>query len=910
MKINTSEIKSTLKECYADMKDDKVATNDYVVEDLLIALGYNKKRNKAVKRTYGEPVDWVIRVKNYSMSIKVYAVGTEVDGIEVENVLKYSKVNKVDVVLVTNGEHLTVYKLSSEGHGYTYVQTIDLDADIDESGDEILYAISNNGFSTEVIDNILKSKNLTFEETVAIFSSEQDSFKNWFKSIVTAKNSSWGNSTEAVELFADTVLSSLESQDSREAKYREAEQKYTEYIAELRAELEEKKDKIAELSNKYNETLGQLNHYSGYNKKYAIEMLDMLEKAEAKESRKYAAVINDDVIEVRKLHKFVGDILQKLYELEGFNAMSFLFDGNIFKITSMNCKNNDMIIRNQAYDILVDPSEEDEVLIKLKKIFRHFDDIVFDCRKIGNAAVRHNTDISDEDIEGTAAIITDDDNEIEEESSVETINAENVEEHTEQSDEQEDQINEQDKQTEEQSDETDEQSDDDYYDEEEDALTDDEVLDSLDEMLEEQSDDSFDIDDNAVEAIGSESETITEDDAELLEQLKGLSEDDENETQDNYEIETEGNADQGDIIEGFDTIEEENTEDTLIVSVLHEASNLFSEYENELEFYNIAYLSSNDVAFDINSQVNEVSYDELLVKCVEALIAIEVYSDKDSTAVIRIKQKRLDEISKFIKRYSPEYSDCPRVIGTNYIVCGINSAAELLYTLTQICQELNIDTSDKFIFMTVFTKSEFIISNYGCDYNTVQIRNTDETYKASEEENTTTALIKGDMLNYVTMAQNALDVHKDIIKRVLCVKTRFTSIITDGNNYSYVDVIAEILKEAVKQNRVESFTNIMGVVGTHNKLLSEDESEVGDNAHEIDICGQTLYCADLEEWQIVVTIIRLYTKLFRDGSIVIKAQVDMDAINFYGSEFDTDNALDALAINSFSHYIAGHLSNQ
>ena len=155
---------------------------------------------------------------------------------------------------------------------------------------------------------------------------------------------------------------------------------------------------------------------------------------------------------------------------------------------------------------------------------------------------------------------------------------------------------------------------------------------------------------------------------------------------------------------------------------------------------------------------------------------------------------------------------------------------------------------------------------------------------------------------------NSIKVYADIFKRVLGVKTAYMELNIDGNEYTSLEAISYMLREAEKREIDLSAVKFGPAFGESHKLISFDPDEVGDNPYEIELySGDIIYCASLEEWQAVVSLIRVHNILFKNSPIVVKVQVDMDAINFYGSEYDTEIATDSLAICGLAHYVSTHI---
>lgn len=160
---------------------------------------------------------------------------------------------------------------------------------------------------------------------------------------------------------------------------------YREQIQTISSKLADSEDKIKQLTKELEDANDKLNNISGAERQKATELINVIEDS-SELPRSYVAVINTELLQYDALHTFVGRTLQKLYEIKSYEASQFIFNGDIFKIVQP-AERNDLIMNNKAYDIKLDGIHEDEVLNKLRIVFSHFSDIVFECKKIGSLEV-------------------------------------------------------------------------------------------------------------------------------------------------------------------------------------------------------------------------------------------------------------------------------------------------------------------------------------------------------------------------------------------------------------------------------------------------------------------------------------------------------------------------------------------
>lgn len=1023
MNIDVSEVVAMLGDYADDLKESKDAANE-VVEETLRALGYSKRNKENVRKLFKKAFDWFVKSNGVKTAIKVEKLGTDLDSVATSGLFKQAMADHTNVLIVTDSKTYNVFRYSKVSNTPTYIKIDSFSVDsLTDRNLRVLEAISLDGADIKVLDAIISEGTLSKTDLVALLQEYLAQRKVEFNEFIADKKPSC-NAKDIDEKVGDLINSigkSLLTPNELRDNYDNAEKKYVELLTQKGDEIHELNKRVEELIEKNAEIQHELDVLSKKDYKYAVETLEYIAKNSCGTDKRFAGYINDEIYTSSKLHKFIGMMLQKLYEIKSVEAHAYIFDGEYFRLNSVNAKNNDMVIKNTVYDIMLSDDEAVDALIRLRTIYSHFPDIIFACMETGFGVTKHNTGIADEllemsddtvdeeldscidaDIEiidkDSSTNVTDniDENDAEptaedytgmdEQSTCDTATIEtdtqdstqdNVEDTT--TDNQDAQVvtpenkdtnTESDEHTEitsrdllikhiigleynkstitdklsdysipnvdlltgyETNDTVEEQSYD--ADNKQDSLCDtqDELASNQDEFngtadndnsefeLKEQSISTVSLakeyaeDTKTQESLDSDIEDIVEldetdsdiedaDDSELeYNEETDYSTKSEQEEQVNTEINQYNEEDQ--------YIDEQSdvSDSVLIVTALSAANSLVSDYADDFEFLNIEAVTAEEVAFNVNSDYFDLTYDELLVKSLNAVLAIDIYSDINSKVITKLKHKRLDELSEFIQVRSEDLAEFPVIAGTKYVVCGIENISDLVYTLTRICQSLSLDISKVYMFMSIATESEVIKDNFGTTFDSIQFRNTKETYQQGDNENTTISLIRGELFNNLLVTGSSLKAYEDIFKKVLGVKTTYMELNIDGTTYKSLDAVACMLREAENQNIGISNAKFGLAFGTKYKLLSFDPDEVGDNAHEIELSsGDIIYCAELEEWQMVVSLIKIHNVLFSNSPIIIKTQVDMDAINFYGSEYDTEVSTDSLAICGLAHYVRNH----
>ena len=1063
-----SEVNSMLLDYEEEAKQSKSASNE-IVEETLRELGYSKRDKNNVRKLFQKQLDWLVKSNGVVTGVHVNKLGTDLNSIDTDNLFEQAMSMRVNVLIITDSRTYKVFRYVNKDGKKTYLEVDVIDiTSITDKNMRVLSAISFENTDVKLLDNILAEGSLTKDETMAMFNEYIDSKKSDIVSFVKERkpSCSYDDIEKNVNELAHLISKSMLTPDELRSNYELAEKKYIDALTDKNDEIHALSKQIDELSEKNAELQHEVDVLSKKDYKHAVETLEFVAKNSGDNSKRYAGYINDEIYTSSKLHKFVGEMLQRLYAIKAVEAHAYIFDGEYFRLNSINAKNNDMVIKNTVYDIMISEDEADDALIRLRAIYSHFPDIVFACMETGFGNTKHNTGINDallkitddyDTCDGELEIVSSDDeleiissdvkhkeyieesidnesNDIEKtepvlESNSETdvVDEQVIEEQSDDADANEpedttepdepdepvsisdlvvkhiagleycssvmlksmenidipnycllvsdinsdaaivdedyipeevcdeqysqDETNENCDSDIEEIDDTDDSCTDDIEEideQEEDTVCTDFVTDALSDNADETIESVSIVSDNEVEVNGvacdyteDTIEDTTEDINENIDETYEASEqveddiediDDSNsnescdnvfneltsdenldgsyensETQEYIDDEQECSEDDQNIDDTQTAEDEQAAEPILIVTALSAANSLVSDYIDDIEFNNIEAVTAEEVAFDVNSNYEDLTYDELLVKSLNAVLAIDIYSDLNSKVVTKLKHKRLDEISDFIQIKSADLAEFPSIAGTKYVVCGIENINDLIYTLTRICQAIEIDIDKVYVFMTITTESDVIKDNFGTTFDSIQFRNTENEYRQGEVENTTLSLIRGELFNNLLVTTTSIKAYADIFKRVLGVKTSYMELNIDGSTYTSLDAISYMIREAEKRNVDLASVKFGAAFGESHKLISFDIDEVGDNPCEIELySGDIIYCASLTEWQAVVSLIRVHNVLFKNSPIVVKTQVDMDAINFYGSDYDTEIATDSLAICGLAHYVRTH----
>ena len=1007
MSLNIKEITETLEFNKEDLKGNRMLTNEIIVDDIMLGLGYNKRRDKSVQRMYGKLIDWIVVTNSgKKIAFKVLSLDETVEtALDMEDTIKYCTDARYSILVIITGITLTVLRYNKVDINYVKVKDISLEKDLEPIDEQIINAISKETFDIDIIDSLLKPS-FNYDNLVQIITDNKQSLNEYIVSLVGKDcnssiieqfidnaispnkevHKSEGN-TELEQLLEQSkqdlgqVSSELESIKGELETYKEQHSKDTKLISELKSQAgqihnveqiskekddtiekltkaNEEKDeiidnlesrikeqsleidslkensnnnteqngdsneemqrkidsyvaKIRDLSVKISETeeerdaalkkveemQKEVEELSGSDLRFAEQLLNSIDDDED-DDRSYVAVINKELLSYEDIHTFIGRCLQKLYDLKSFEASQFIFNGDIFKM-DINSRFSDIIMNSKTYDVILATDNENEELNKLRIVFSHFDDVVFVCKKTGTLRKNINSryDIPEEH------------KEIQLES--DEYLQDSYEEDTEQPEFGAPVQNFEEQSFEGQSFDMSGQGFEGQQGED--------LFDTPKQDVEQQSEFRFD-DDNMEESninglFDDDEDTMPTDEEDTMptdeegympndkntipsNEMQNLFGDDNNALLNNEQQEFNGEVPYFD--DGLDAIGEQEMEKHLLVAQLLNIDMLIWS-EELIKFNNIKYISTNIITFGINTQ--DASYDRLLCKCIDAILAIEAFNGSKDL-VHRLKQKDFSKANNFLKLYSPEYAQYPRINGTRYVVTGIESVQQVAAALLDICSIMEIDTQEIFLYFEAETNSQFIIDSYDFDENAIKIAET-TSYAPEEgvEPSQSVAIIRGDMFNHIVITKNSLKVHKEVFNKALAVKTKYLGTVLESLDKVY-EVICDTLQAAQNSGLQLDYKAIGNVIGENYMLISNEEYKVAPEHVEYNILGQTIYISKLEAWQVPHSLIKVHTALFNNTAIAVKTSINYDAVNYYCNNFETSEPSLGLAVNSFADYVA------
>ena len=380
-------------------------TNELLVDELMLALGYDKKRNTGVKRLYDEEIDWEVSSDGHKrLAVKTMGYGKELG----DNILDTADIVNHDLVIVTNGTNINIYCLEIQDNEPIFKINI---LNKKEEDDRVLRSISLEEYSVdnlkeEFMKSIIKvddineviENNLEYL-TDYILTMAEKSRKKKNVEIVQERltNMQLDHGTldyiDSLEVEVNRLGLDVERLQEENEDYRNEVDRLTKVISEgnsesgLRAKVAELLGDKSILEEKIKELEQHIDDLKT-DKKSKIEQLEDDAKAlidavddNPESERAYVAVIDNKLIREESISRFIGLAIQELYIKIGNDVLPYLFDSDLY-VLKQPANRNDLRINNKNYDISLDGITEDEAISKLIKLYKNFK-VIFKCKMVG-----------------------------------------------------------------------------------------------------------------------------------------------------------------------------------------------------------------------------------------------------------------------------------------------------------------------------------------------------------------------------------------------------------------------------------------------------------------------------------------------------------------------------------------------
>jgi hypothetical protein len=349
-----------------ELNQNEELTIEYLSNDFLKVLGYNKLRDKGVKRVVGDVVDWAMYDPSGTLKLCVIARGLNTEWMD----LKEEEIDRIKgsetlpeisetPILVTDFQRSLIYCLSIQDD---YLISADIR---EESGLEPMIYISKEFYDKEKLIEEYGQKNENLPEDISELIADKD------KKIAELQDTvrKLEKKLKTVEENAGTNNWSNSGQGDWDNK----EKLYIERITLLTTQKEDAVANAVSLREDLNKLRALIDSQENSPEKIMTDILnDQNDSPEA--PRKYIGVIGTRLRQRNSITKFIGDCLTELHEHVGLDLMPIIYDSDYFKYkaTIVNPTDVDFRISGKPYEIDTMDLDEKELLDKLESVMSQF----------------------------------------------------------------------------------------------------------------------------------------------------------------------------------------------------------------------------------------------------------------------------------------------------------------------------------------------------------------------------------------------------------------------------------------------------------------------------------------------------------------------------------------------------------
>ena len=295
-------VKETIELRKQDIENNDLETNSLLMDDVLLAFGYNKRRDKGVKAVYAGGADWEISDgSEVRMLIKVYGYnGEEPSGQQLSEVMSLANELDARFVILTDGNRLSVY---AEGSKILGIDTLFSD----ENDDKLQY-LTNSGWDPDRL--IVECTSVDITEKV----SEYISSEAFIQSIINGLSLEDTDDTRASIRGIISNLGTVQPDNGDSTELQEPSE-----LLELRAKISSQTTELDEVRAELADTKAKL-----------LDTEAQLESASAASNQRDAEKIADLNAEIEDLHaelqrvnnivKESDNEIKRLQELQNSNA--------------------------------------------------------------------------------------------------------------------------------------------------------------------------------------------------------------------------------------------------------------------------------------------------------------------------------------------------------------------------------------------------------------------------------------------------------------------------------------------------------------------------------------------------------------------------------------------------------------
>lgn len=318
-------------------------------------------------------------------------------------------------------------------------------------------------------------------------------------------------------------------------------------------------------------------------------------------------------------------------------------------------------------------------------------------------------------------------------------------------------------------------------------------------------------------------------------------------------------------------------------------------FDNNTEVHRILSVGNNNKIQYVIPDIANEDQSIALSKTIDSLIAMTTNTNE---AVKVLKKKELSKISRHLEIISQSNKKNPKIAFTKYVINGIDNIEKCVPIINEICNIINTDKDNTILVIEATSTNNEILEKYERNIETIDV------YKQEiiQGDNLREIKLSGNIVDSITFTKRSLKVQSDIIKVIKGIRY--------NQKENKIESVEDILNTVIDiiENRtdceIEFKPEIIGkVLGEDCSVISTDISEVSVDNREIQVSDTTYYISDMESWQYIYFIIKLYAVCNKSRDIEFTVEIDESSYNIYlDNRIDLDPSL-GLSVKTFIDYI-------
>ena len=973
MEMNLSFVKETLDLNREELAGNKELTNELLIDDIMIELGYNMKRNLGVRRFYGSDIDWAICIDGHNrFVVKTIGYGNEISP-KLSNTKE--EIDTFDLIIITDGERFTIYNLKSEDTDPIFDINIFNDSD---AVNEILTYISMDEYAVEKLQELYESSLLNTEKIIAIIHNNTDVIVQTILEVGEIRESKknleiikeWTaklgvEDTELQELNRATIeglTNEISSLQDQAAQLEDAKMTQLKMIEELNTNISNIQDQVEQLEDEKIEHLKMIeelergksgeeeNVESQEHNRDNIDGLttkisNLQDKVAQLEDEKMAQLklieeiksgisngeADTDLQEYTRttiagLNSKISNLQNQVEQLEDENTMHLKVIGEIksetdkeaadtgnkeedtggarligeFRYKIANLMNDNSLLKSDKKELeveierlksLVEAKREainDDAKALLASI-SDSDDTARAYVAVINTKLFQNENLHKfigtciEELYGIVSvklmpIIFDGD-------VFKLIQPAVRKDFT---------INNK------------------FYDISIDTLSEDEALAKLVRLFNKFADVILECKiigstDNMNEGVTSQEDSLwenREDDEEddIKEEVDSLREEEEA-VENNIEFDD-------DIVDTEIAAEETHKEsfgnEKLIAIPICKLSSIA--WSEGVKLNTVGYVGKDDAeVYKIENTSHTISegMSITLAKIIESMIDM---CDNFSESLTALKQADLSTISKYLEPISNENKSNPRIALTRFVINRIDEVAKFVPIINGIASILKIDTETAKLYIYGVFNNNSEVLKYIVDEESIQLGYNTEFIKTEQSEKKAFTLISGSITDSVALTKSSLRIQANLFEKCAAVKTNYMTLKIEDEN-DVISVITKIIEQGLDEGNEIDTLAVGKVLDSDYMIISESATTVSTSFVTLNVRGKAYFVSEMEEWQLIYALIKLHYVVCKNKSIGLNVKVNVEAYEFYTTEFRVSDPSFRLAVRSIVEYVKDRIKH-